>query len=402
MPVVQRRHNPTAERAYQLAMDWCRVLMQLSALAVILILLYVLYGLIAGGAAEWTSLSPEARARIAQNIESAVRWFHIALGLFLVTSLVLFYDEEALGYTLILIAIALYFGVPFAMDLASPGLVTGWASQGNTAGLAAVHGLQITALMLAVPGAILTVRDIALRIAHGTSRDRERFTAMEFGGQVKEEKPPSPPIIGMFAKCWQLPFCREAIRKNCPIFHHRTRCWRERVGCMCEEKVIRHAMEALIEREDVELGAAGTQAATDMPTQPVAARIPAAARQVRIPHNPNLPMAVKRERCRNCVIYNEHQRMKYQFFAPIVLLAVPALMVWQYNAISTTLSDAMHTIDSVMSRLSLDPQASSLSIAQSVTSAGMAAHFLLIGCLIVIATTAALRFTEYCIFKIKI
>ena len=43
-------------------------------------------------------------------------------------------------------------------------------------------------------------------------------------------------------------------------------------------------------------------------------------RGVKIPHNPNIPMSVKRERCRNCVIYNEHQRMKYQFFAPLFVL----------------------------------------------------------------------------------
>jgi hypothetical protein len=128
---------------------------------------------------------------------------------------------------------------------------------------------------------------------------------------------------------------------------------------------------------------------------------PASRRDVRIPHNPNIPMSVKKERCRNCVIYNEHQRLKYQFFAPLVVLAVPVLAFLKAQDLSDLLNRVFAGVDSLMARLALTGGAQNTGALTSMSSVGFA-NYVLIGCLVVIAATMSLRFLEYVIFKMKI
>jgi hypothetical protein len=184
---------------------------------------------------------------------------------------------------------------------------------------------------------------------------------------------------------------------------------------MCEENVIRHAMDVVLHREegdplakkDVEdplgigLAEEKTEELDPLKTVeiPMRARPAAQGKKVRIPHNPNLPMAAKRERCRNCVIYNEHQRMKYQFYAPLFVLVVPGLTFWKINEIVAGIGSLLAGVDSVMSRLSLDPGARNFGLAGSIPPG---AQYVLIGCLVIIATTMVLRLLEYAIFKLKI
>jgi hypothetical protein len=423
VPVTYSSKARAAERAYQTFLDWTRRVMQLAAVAVILLYGYVLYGLLFGDVGHWASLSRDAQSRIATNIHGATHYLNIALGLLLLTLCLLFYDEQSLGYTLVASSLFLYYGVPFLLSTLNPSQLTEWNRTNNQAALTIMNQLKTAALMLAIPGGVLTLRDLVLRFADGSARKNEEFTAMQYGGAVKEEAPTGAPIIGMFAKCWQLPFCRDAIRKGCPIYHARTRCWKQRVGCMCEENVIRNAMDAVISKELITItkeepepsdeviqfeakpstpAMAAAERTAEFPKRTTAVKPPPPPGQVKIPHNPNLPMSVKRERCRNCVIYNEHQRMKYQFFAPFFVLAVPAVAFWQIEAISGALNSVLSKVDEVMAHLSLNQEAVNSGHAASITQSNPIAGYIVIGCLVVIATTWVLRGLEYAIFKLKI
>lgn len=434
MPTTYRQKDRSTERAYQTAMDWALKALQLSALATLLLYGYLFYGLFLGGIGDWATLTRPQQLRIASNVETAVLWLNIAIGLLLVTACFLYYDEETLGYTLVTSAIVLYYGLPFLFDQLMPDQVAQWGRTNNTAALMIMGQFRTAALILAVPGAILVVRDLILRMVDGSRRNREQFSAMQYGGSVREEAPVGTALVGMFAKCWQLSFCREAIRKRCPIYHARTRCWRERVGCMCEENVIRRAMDAIIHKEDIprddpfvkkeaeadtsdegfisfdkdfsapeETAEEPTSAAQEKTTEIRKPEfVPPPPKKVRIPHNPNLPMSIKMERCRNCVIYNEHQRLKYQFFAPIAVLTVPALAVWKMDVIAQNLSSLMARLDRLLANLSLERESANTGIVSSITSTSTIAQYIVIGCLIIIATTMVLRALEFLIFKWKI
>lgn len=151
-----------------------------------------------------------------------------------------------------------------------------------TAGGILLAGITLISLVINI------AQDMSIRFKQGAKQE------LKLGKDVKQEE-----VKNVFlGKCWQLPFCRKFIREKCPIYHSRRTCWRERVGCMCEETVIRNAMDNRAIPKD----------------QLLAAKM--------IPYNRTLPMAAKIERCRNCVIYNEHQKQKYKLVLPIVLLMI--------------------------------------------------------------------------------
>jgi hypothetical protein len=420
VPVTYGSQRGSSERTYQIAMDWTRRIMQLAAVATILLYAYLMYGLFMGDVGHWASLSHDERVRIATNVEGAVLYLNIALGILLLTVCILYYDEEIVGYMLIAGAVALYYGLPFIFDFLFGSQIQEWEKPGsvNRAALAIFSQFKVLALMMAVPGGILALRDLVLRVVDGSARNKEEFDAMQYGGAVKEEEQVGTPLIGVFAKCWQLPYCRAPIRKGCPIYHARTKCWKERVGCMCEENVIRNSMDALIgkeiiQREDPLIDRGGPQTLATMkpiadagdkteefPPKKVEAA-PPPRRNVKIPHNPNLSMRVKMERCRNCVIYNEHQRMKYQMFAPLTVLALPALAIWKIDAIIGGLNSILSAADNVMSRLSL-AQGGAGGAATNLFAGAGAVQYIVIGCLVVIVTTMSLRSLEYIIFRMKI
>jgi hypothetical protein len=413
-------------------MEWTRRLMALSAIATVVIYAYLFYGLLAGDVGNWSQLNPADRQRIGLNIDAAIRYLNASLGLLLLTICILFYDEEMAGYSLVAGAVAIYYGLPFALDAMFGSQLQTWETTGNKAALAIFSQLKILALMMAIPGAILAIRDIVMRLIDGGSRSRDDFSAKAQSVQ-KSEPEPGGALLGVFAKCYQLPFCRPVIRRNCPIYHARTKCWKERVGCMCEEKVIRHAMDMIIGKEIITFEkekdlnaappepaiggliqmddsfiragqaapAASAPVAEEKPVEVKAAAPPPNRRDVKIPHNPNLPHAVKVERCRNCVIYMEHQRRKYQLVAPAFVAGVPLFAYFNLDKIVGLLNSLLSNVDQAMNKLSL-VQKSSSTIATNLFSGAGAAQYIVIGCLVVILTTMVLRGVEYVVFKLKI
>src|SRR5262245_51948573 len=108
VPVTYRSRAASAERTYQTLMDWTRRIMQLAAVATILLYAYLFYGLFMGDVGQWATLDAANRARIAHNIQNAVMAVNIALGALLLTACILFYDEESLGYTLVAASVFCY------------------------------------------------------------------------------------------------------------------------------------------------------------------------------------------------------------------------------------------------------------------------------------------------------
>src|SRR5262249_14119457 len=138
-------------------------------------------------------------------------------------------------------------------------------------------------------GAVLfdVITRVRIRVREGARADQ-----LKYGKGVKEEKDIRNVLLG---RCWQLPYCRKFVRERCPIYHARRTCWKERVGCMCEESVIRNAMSGRV-----------------IPADAVAAA-------KFIPQNHKLTMEQKKERCRQCVIYLEHQKHKYKLAMPAAI-----------------------------------------------------------------------------------
>ncbi len=276
----------------------------------------------------------------------------------------LFWGEETLGAIQLMISAALYFS-----PLYLPSLVAGGATP-NQVGGAALGALQTGGAICGLVGIAVTVFDVAqrvqLRVKQGSRADQ-----IKYGKGAKEEKDIRNVFMG---RCWQLPFCRKFVRERCPIYHSKRTCWRERVGCMCEEQVIRDAMQGKIIPKD-------TLAAAKF-----------------IPYNNQLTLGQKQERCRQCVIYNEHQKHKYKLILPLTALFFVAIYVLAHSPLIAATDSLIRGLDTMVGRFTFRSDAG----AEAAASAPFAFHELLLVCLTVVLFTYALKLVEYLIFKLKV
>ena len=367
----------------------------------LLIIAYLLYGLLSGKMADVAHQSHRAQIEALKTVQTVSTGLNLSLIVTLVCGCLLYYEEVSAA--VVMLGAAAFFAYGLQYFAAFLGIDQ---RNLNTHG-ATIHALQelhLAALILVVPGGLLVLYSLLIRMLDFRDRNVRDAT---IGQNASREADQPRALIPALAKCWQLPFCREGIRKQCPIYHARTKCWKQRVGCMCEENIIRlahgsdsHAPATIDMAKGQGFVAIGDLIAKSeaevrphIPTRP-------GPRGVRIPTNPHLSDAQKRDRCRNCVIYNEHQRQKYKLLAPIATLSVPALVYWRFEDIQHLLRQALTLLDQVFGRLTFSG-ANSTRLTDNVTSS-LSVEMILVVCLTLMGMTWALRFLEYCTFKIKI
>jgi hypothetical protein len=206
---------------------------------------------------------------------------------FFVGSAYLFWGESWMEILQIVLSVAFFFA-PTLGPIIEPSIAT--SSTGIP--MLALIAIRTSAMGAGIIAVMVVIADVLSKVQ---TRFRQGVKAdqLKYGKGIKEEVDRKNVFMG---KCWQLPYCRKFVRDRCPIYHARRSCWKERVGCMCEEEVIKGAMENRTIPKDVV----------------------AAARY--IPQNNKLTLVQKMERCKQCVIYNEHQKHKYRLFLPITLV----------------------------------------------------------------------------------
>ncbi|MBN9502572.1 MAG: hypothetical protein BGO01_17775 [Armatimonadetes bacterium 55-13] len=273
----------------------------------------------------------------------------------------LFWGEELLGAIQVILAGILYF---MPLILSSAGV-----QADNKVVQAALGTIQTGGAAFGVLAICVLVFDIAnrmvTRVKQGSKADQ-----IKLGKGIKEEADRQNVFLG---KCWQLPFCRKFVREKCPIYHARRTCWREQVGCMCEEQVIRGAMENKAIPKDVV----------------------AAAKF--IPQNNKLTVVQKRERCKQCVIYNEHQKHKYRAALPAVIVFFIAFYAVCRGFLLSATEGIIQSMNSLVGRLtfSQNPKGPGAVVAEPFQE-------MLLICVMIILMTYALKLLEYLIFKLKI
>ncbi|HWP31900.1 MAG TPA: hypothetical protein VNK96_09305 [Fimbriimonadales bacterium] len=318
----------------------------------------------------------EQELKIIKEGETYIRYLQIGLivGLVLfglgMTSL--FWGDIALPLILFLVAI-----VYFLADEWVPALGVSYRETSPSAyalASGAMGSLTLGGLVLGIGAILVQIADVAarmrLRAIYGAKGD-----VIKYGAGVREESDYRNVFMG---KCWQLPFCRKFIREKCPIYHSRRTCWKERVGCMCEEDVIRNAM-----------------AGQTIPREAVAAA-------KFIPYNTRLTPEQKAERCRQCVIYNEHQRHKYK----LMLWATMGLTGFIYTIFHTPLLESTNKLlidfDQAMHRFTFSTQVpGGTQIANVSTSPDLLTEIVLLG-FVLLVMAQVLKVVEFCVFKLKI
>ncbi len=281
-------------------------------------------------------------------------------------AIMLFLDEEILGAILAMIGIAL-----LTIPVWIGGVVSG-LEQSELA-RAALSKFMIPGMVLTLFGIGAVIYEVVgrmrLRIKHGAKGD-----SLKYGQGVKEDADIRNVLMG---KCWQLPYCRKFVREKCPIYHARRTCWKERVGCMCEESVIQNAMSG------------GT-----IPKDMVAAA-------KFIPYNTKLPLEVKIQRCRQCVIYNERQKHKYKVAMPGVFLMVAGIYFLTREPVKAMLGSVTQGADKFLGTATLKDGAAGI-VERSDQGAIIMFQEVLTIALMLVILAYMLKLVEYLVFKLKI
>ena len=282
----------------------------------------------------------------------------LSIGLFalLVGTSLLFWGEEMVLAGHVILALFLYFSpvwIPSIFSGSNEAVTTGTEGLAKAGGM--YGGLTLVLVIVEVVG---RVRE---RATHGAKAD-----TLKYGKGIKEENDRKNVLMG---NCWQLPYCRKFVRERCPIFHAKTTCWKELTGCMCEEQVIRGAMEN-----------------RPIPKDQVAAA-------AMIPRNRKLTDAQKKSRCKSCSIYNEHQRHKYRVSMPALLLLFGGVYFVMRPALVNTIAGVLGQANQRVNEFTT-----------TTGKVQFPTYFIeiLVAGLMIVAISYAIRALEYALFKLKI
>lgn len=379
------------ERAATPFDDVARGIFLLALLVAVVALGYLLYGLWGGMLANpsFQSLPKPDQTRIGQNIDTVVLVLKIGLFVALLAFLFLFYHEETSGYILLATSVFLYLAIPFlTLQILN-------FNRESTSHMAreALNMLKAMAWMPGVPGSLLIVYDIYRRIAGGMEEAQIRRATLRYGQGVGRQIKHRNVFLG---PCWNTPYCRDSIRSKCPVFvAKKGPCWKNKRGCMCEESIILQAQAG--DWKQRVAGAVGQMEAKSSPNTTLLGGSGGI-------NHPILTMEQKKERCRQCVIYNKHQEQKYKLLVAATFVVVFGIIALLKSNLVTLVNTVCIAANSVMGRLSYTSASASTQPTGPVldTTLNGPLVWVILGVITMIILSKLLQLVEYCCFKLKI
>ena len=305
--------------------------------------------------------TPPAGADPKPLIETFRKILTTGLLAFFIGSAYLFWGEGWMEMIQIIVSV-IFFLAPQLGTMVFPSA----ANSSTGVPMLALVAIRTSAMGAGIVAVMVVMADIFIKVQN---RFKQGIKAdqLKYGKGIKEEVDRQNVFMG---KCWQLPYCRKFVRERCPIYHARRSCWREKVGCMCEEEVIKGAMEN-----------------RTIPKDAVAA-----ARY--IPHNNKLTMLQKMERCRQCVIYNEHQKHKYRLLLPITLIVFIGLCALLWKPMMAGMHGIVASAESAFKNVIMDQKFN--------TQIPDVLQQIILGSICLVVLTYLLKLLEFFIFKLKV
>ncbi len=368
-----REKQPTRRRATRESWadltKYAGTILGWSLVAVTLATSYILYGIFSG------QLTASASPRIVANLQLVGQVLAVSAGLSTICLIITTFEEIAWSVLAGIIGVAYLFGIPFLisgnMQSASSDAAQSIVTWGTLAGgiIVAVVGLRL-------------LYEVYDQLAHGeltlkqAQPDTEGKATPSEKGKIKTIQPLTP--------CWQLPFCHQSIKEICPAFKSHKPCWRFGRGCNCDpglvEKLIRTggvgaSADSQQRRRQQEYMRADLQATT----------------------------SVQRERtisCAECAIYLEHQRAKFRFVNPILVIATIAAFFVFYQPLLRLYDLTITGMATVASRFTYGSEIDPTYWFDQLNTPTVQVFFLIILGLLVLSWV--LKFTEWLILIKKL
>lgn len=336
--------------------------------------IYLLWGVFSGSLTHVSALGQQDQARIWENVEIFCEALTISGLVLLVSAMIRFYSEEITGYVFLITGAAFYWGFPMLVGSALQARpIVGAGGSPVFHIVSQFQLIGVVALVLAVP---LIMADFLFKL-RGVQRPTKK-------GAVTVSKETEQPRSRLYLFCWQMPYCRDYLRKYCKAYEQRKSCWRLKSGCYCDEDLILRVM-----KKD---GAKATGFDQRFSAPTIGAR------------SKQLTAAQKRQRCRECFLYTEHQRQKYRLLSPLVFPAVIGIIWMYFKPVKVWLETGLTWIDEKMAFLSMHPSASQTPNSQwvNVHATSDVVIWLFIICVGMVLITYLLRGLEYAIFDLQI
>lgn len=278
----------------------------------------------------------------------------------------LLWGEETAGPIMIIVGLALVFSPAY---LTPSGQSVEYQTQ-------ILENLRTSGIPATIIGFFLIIGDVVGRMKVRVKQGAKAET-MKYGKDVKEERDVRNVFLG---KCWQLPYCRKFVRERCPIYHAKRTCWKERVGCMCEESVIKNAMEG----------------------RTIPADVVAASKF--IPKNNKLTPSQKAERCRQCVIYNEHQKHKYKLAIPVAFLTVAGIYLGLRVPLGNAILGMLNRADEFGKDVGLTGpnEATEVTKVTALEGGVIPYHEIILFVLALVILAYAIKLVEFMFFRVKV
>ncbi len=373
--------------------------------AIVLGTVYLLFALWSGHAANPTFANDPGgiadQHRILGNLAQVAHIVSIMSWIAVIATVFLYYDIATTGYVMVLIGAIFTFGVPF-LTQAVFGIEHVQASKATNLLVTFLSGLGWTP---GVPGILLLVLEGARRILFGLQEAKVRRSKFRFGQNVAVHAKRRNVFLG---SCWNMPYCREAIRDKCPVhIAKKGPCWRHKRGCMCEESIAVLATSAGDWKSKV-AGAVDKIEGRGTPAVAVAGMPPARSSNPLLNFTdpsgrPNLTDAERAQRCRECVIYNTHQEQKYKALVGALFVGAAALVYFANGSLIKIMGAFYMRMNMTMSQYSFGPSTAGGSTTLPISaSTAVPISWFIISIALILIVSKMLQLVEYCCFKIKI
>ena len=353
------------------AMDRLTTLgLQLGGGAFALASVYLLWGLITGSLADAVALPQADRLRVLQNVQLACKVLTISGLVGLISAAIRYYLDEITGYALLMGGAAFHWGVPMLVGTSLQG-VSFQAATLPAYVVAQYSFVGMVALILAGP---LIAIDFSYKM-RGVRRKATRGAAVI----VPDDEHPR---ARFYFFCWQMPYCRDYLRKFCTAYEKKKSCWRLKSGCYCDEEMILRVMK---------------RSATS--------KLDGFDQRYALPDTrKKLTGAEKRRRCRECFIYVEHQKLKYRILSPLTLPAAVMIMWMYFTPVKSLLHRALVLTDRFAGRISFGSGTTEVMGGKwaNTASTSNTIEWLFLICLGMVLVTYLIRGLEYFIFDLQV
>jgi hypothetical protein len=200
--------------------------------------------------------------------------------------------------------------------------------------------------------------------------------------------------VPFYSACWQTHYCKDEINKLCEPGRKgfRKSCWRYKSGCFCDESIAdRMLAQARKGAGDAAEKFFGPRSKAPAPTM---------ADRLRSTHHraPNQKIA-----CAVCPIYNYHEVQKHRILAPVVLVAIPALMYYFSETLHRVYVGVLGSLDAMVLHLAFNPN-STTALQRQIHGAldVPGVEWLVFGVLCMVLLTTAARALEFWCFTAKL